>query len=625
MLYVLFAFANSAGASETGPSEIDQIIQEVYKKELGRSPDPEGLIHYRQIMESEDRDPAWLTEVLANSEEGRQYRKGKRLRLMASTGVGVWLLLAVGIGFWAGGSSPPPQMLGNVKWIIYAAFVLRGISVLCLTPPLEGIDEYQHIAVIQFRLEHGRGPIYGTDRVPESLLPHLRTYPHPDYSWKQLKRHGVRRYQHYYTLDPGSESPEMPILYQAQHPPLYYVLCTPIYGALSRIGGILHATYALRILNLLFGFGGLMLLLTPMFHLWKDPRIHLLITLVAGMSPMFLPYIARVANDPLALLFCGLAVYHLFPKCDGPGRRRDALLTGIFMGLAVLSKLIGLVLLPAGLLLLAYRWLLRRTSIRETLERMGTLILGFAVVALPFVLWSLHTYEVPFPAQETINNAEAGHGFTDLLGQIHPEHLQSFLYDRMYVKNLWTSGWSFLRPNPNWTQLITTLLLIGILVGGAGWIKRFLRKRTTPTPAWVFCGLLCAGAIAAAYVHALNSLLSWGGIVTPSHYIMVALPASTILFATCTDGASRRFTLILLLALWGLSPLIELQSLLFRAIPTWTQLPAGPEAFARLSDLIPGWLPVWGFPTFYALSLFLQIGVQINMLPVGKGTFLNKS
>jgi len=350
-----------------------------------------------------------------------------------------------------------------------------------------------------------------------------------------------------------------------------------------------------------------------MFQIWKDQRIHLLITLVAGMSPMFLPYIARVANDPLALFFSGLVVHSLFRTTNDSHPLRNGLATGICIGLAVLSKLIGLVLLPAGILYLTYCLIVSSTPMRGTLIRMGSLILGFSLVALPFVIWSLNTYHVPFPAQETINNAAAGYGFSDLLAQIHPHQLVSFLYQRMLVGNLWTSGWSFLKPNPTWTLLVNVLLFSGIGVGCVGWGKRFFHDQRVPSSAWVFCMLLSAGALAAAYVHALNSLLSWGDIVTPSHYIMIALPAFTILLAACTDGASRRVTVFLLVAFWGILPAVELQSLLFRAVPYWSQVPLGYSALQRLSDLTPGWLPWWGFPAGYLLSLLLQASVLFRV------------
>ena len=46
----------------------------------------------------------------------------------------------------------------------------RGVMLMCVLPPLEGWDEYQHVAYVHSMHETGRRPVYGEAVVPRALL-----------------------------------------------------------------------------------------------------------------------------------------------------------------------------------------------------------------------------------------------------------------------------------------------------------------------------------------------------------------------------------------------------------------------------------------------------------------------
>jgi len=77
-------------------------------------------------------------------------------------------------------------------WLLVAIFVVRGIAIQCLYPPLEGPDEYQHIAVIHYMAENHALPVYGDAKVPVSLYDDIVANPHPNHSFDQTWRIGAQ-------------------------------------------------------------------------------------------------------------------------------------------------------------------------------------------------------------------------------------------------------------------------------------------------------------------------------------------------------------------------------------------------------------------------------------------------
>lgn len=128
--------------------------------------------------------------------------------------------------------------------LLLLLFVLRGIQMQCLYPPLEGYDEYQHIAYLVFLNENHHPPVYGQDVVPPSLYADLVANPHCDYDYQQTKRIGTRSYTDFYNQPAAQPGNAAIKLYQAQHPPLYYELVAPVFGCGGR-----HSVFARRFIS----------------------------------------------------------------------------------------------------------------------------------------------------------------------------------------------------------------------------------------------------------------------------------------------------------------------------------------------------------------------------------------
>ena len=65
--------------------------------------------------------------------------------------------------------------------LLMILFVLRGLILLCVYPPLEGIDEHKHLGYLAFVSDTKSIPVYGQSVVPAFLYKDLRNNPHSHY------------------------------------------------------------------------------------------------------------------------------------------------------------------------------------------------------------------------------------------------------------------------------------------------------------------------------------------------------------------------------------------------------------------------------------------------------------
>src|SRR5450755_1601224 len=78
----------------------------------------------------------------------------------------------------------------RTTWVLLGLFLCRGVMLLCVLPPLEGWDEYQHLAYIVHIVETGQAPVFNQSFVPKSLLTAAANLPQPHWAVQHL---GPRR------------------------------------------------------------------------------------------------------------------------------------------------------------------------------------------------------------------------------------------------------------------------------------------------------------------------------------------------------------------------------------------------------------------------------------------------
>ena len=248
--------------------------------------------------------------------------------------------------FLARRSSPDPR---TVRFAILGALALLGLNNMRRLPAWIGFDAISHMRYIQTVAANGR-------------------LPAPDSDW------------------------------QAFQAPLYYLLSAPLWSLFSRLFGYRLARFLVRVVPLACGLLQAELSYRAARGAYPERKdLQTVAVAVGGLLPMGL-YMSQVAsNEPLAgCLSAAVIVLALSLRAGEPARRRDSKLAfmGALLGLALLTKITALLLIPPLLMLL---W--ARTTSRSPVEKISdaALLLGaaFAVCGWYYVRNQLQ-YGRPF-------------------------------------------------------------------------------------------------------------------------------------------------------------------------------------------------------------------------------------
>ena len=179
--------------------------------------------------------------------------------------------------------------------------------------------------------------------------------------------------------------------------PLYYVLTAPLYAAAALMFEPDRALQALRVLPLACGVLQVELSYRAGRYLWPNrDGLQMAATTVGGLLPASVYMSQYVGNEPLAGLLAGLVVVLALRFYYEPERGRTtwALLTlGIALGLALLSKLTALFLIPPLAALMAYGFLTAPGE-RKVRRAAVALLLVFGTAALVGGWYSARNYIV---------------------------------------------------------------------------------------------------------------------------------------------------------------------------------------------------------------------------------------
>lgn len=321
--------------------------------------------------------------------------------------------------------------------LVWCLFVCRGIFAISTLPLWEGFDEFSHFAVIQHvALEAAfPRPDTGNSReVSQSLRltpmpwqlrdsPEVR-YTHDSY-WKSPDRERLRReLQQIPPQRPGSDV-WVPCerLYEAQQPPLYYVLAALPYRLMAFLDLDLRTrVFVLRLCNVLLASLAIPLAYFAAKEVLPPPFALTAALLVATM-PGLSAAVFRVGNDALAVAL-GSAIVYLLVRRDEPSFR----LAGWTLAAALLTKAYFLSLLPLAILSRKASWL------------------PVALVAGPYYVWTFATTGSLTGEQHDV--AAGIFKDTSVLSAIVQVNWRQAV-DSTFWSYIWIGNWSFL-PVRSW-------------------------------------------------------------------------------------------------------------------------------------------------------------------------------
>jgi hypothetical protein len=232
-----------------------------------------------------------------------------------------------------------------------AVFVLGLSAQVAVTPLNEGMDFGGHLAYVNFVSEQGRPPAPDELSVPEWVGRLTNVMPGPDFT-------DGTRYQAWARLDPDQRRQRVAEAvappdggryvvanYEAQHPPLYYLVLSIPDRLLAHLRLDLR-TYALELLTVLLASLALPAIFLTFRLYLEDDAAAGLAALGVAWFPNFLPFLGRLTNDALAFPFIAWSIFYMARPGVNLAR---VVLVGVLVDLACATKTYALTLVPVYL------------------------------------------------------------------------------------------------------------------------------------------------------------------------------------------------------------------------------------------------------------------------------------
>jgi len=376
--------------------------------------------------------------------------------------------------------------------VLLAVFLAKGIAITFIHDPFTGHDEVAHYAYLQVVATERRVPLIpdpdmwrsadavanpaGFDRIPAYFWKYCQ-FSTQDWSGCGDNQCPDSCYLHVDQTD-GKIMPAGWI-YTANHPPLYYLLMTPIYwltSSLSPEGQLIWlrlAAIPFGMLTVLFAY------MTVRSLVPNDPRRFLAITVpaVVAFQPQISYEAAMLNNDILAIALTSCTIWLV-----AVGLRRrfpiwSCVLIGATLGLALLAKSTAItvvVVIAAGMVLgLGWRdW-------RAWLPR-GAIAAGVAALLIwPWYLYMYRTYG-DFNALNRIHALQ----WWNYSDEASPT-IWSQLTDREFFWRIWGQtwggfGWHLIPLSDRLLGLLLYVALFGMIGLAFATIRAWLGARNGP-------------------------------------------------------------------------------------------------------------------------------------------------
>jgi hypothetical protein len=444
-------------------------------------------------------------------------------------------------------------------WLLLIAVFLVGIATLTLLPPWEGADETAHWSYIQEVSDLRHAPRPGVDTLSGDLARYPGPRPYGD--TEPFDDTGYPTYRSFREapaaiggVTPKAYTPSDTLNWEAQHPPLYYDLMVPAYRALHALPFRNHLE-GLRFVSWLMAFGGLAIGALATLYLapgWAKPSAPLMAAW-PFMAPQFFLALARLGNDSLCLLLCGvvwLLLLRLAARFDRPilGLALEAVLLGASLGAGLLTKAF---FLPIGLGAAAYLVFLgwrAGTPIRGVGLALGALVVAVAIGSGWYLAQSAVTHDLTGGGDFVALKRNGGLA-NGLSAHADPIALVRG-FAAMAATLVWTGSWSLAKPPE--ILILGPLLLVAIPL--ATWAGRL---RALPPLAWAPLFLVGPLLLSLCYHIVAYVALTGRGASTPGYYLhILAAPMAFAVSLGWRKGillpALWLYTAVFTVGMWGL-------------------------------------------------------------------------
>jgi hypothetical protein len=423
--------------------------------------------------------------------------------------------------------------------------LLIALGSIAVLPPFEGFDENAHYSSIQQIADTGTIPRYGQSFLSTTVVDYRSHGPSPynsltppfdqnngmTYAAFFNSQNHVEAYKKLYRESHTDRSfePSREANWQAQHPPLYYLLMAPFMKATASCSMVTQL-FLLRLISFLLAFFGFLVgLRASLIYLSPKLREPIILgfLLYPFIAPMFFPEFARLGNDSLCLLlFAGVWAFLL--RClQNENDHKASFFMGIMLGLGLLTKAFFIPIeFGIGMFMLAHI-LAERGKKPLVLLRIKQLIWMFIPALLLGGSWYVNNFLVYgsfVGGDDVITLAKVGGLLENLEG-----NFSFFEFVRGIAATLvmwsWAGTWSLTRINEIFRipLLALTIWLFCVYLRQA-WQQKLTHKIWLPM--W-----LSAPFFAGLIHHIFVGIALKGSGATPGWYIHILAPVIALMFA----------------------------------------------------------------------------------------------
>ncbi len=412
------------------------------------------------------------------------------------TGTGAATIAGPGVGQRAGSRSLGARIAAAVRaaraasverkflTVLLLLFFAKGIILTFVHAPYSGHDEVAHYTYLRYVAEEQRIPVIPDLSEWRTTYETARTYDHdrlPPEFWKYCRFTtadwgagcgGVRASPspvYAATLPPRGDAIPMGWVYTANHPPLYYLVMTPVYW-LSSGQSIEGQLYILRLAAIPFGLlTVLFAYLTARTLFPRDQFLAMMVPAFVAFQPQIAYEAAMLNNDILAICFTSALVSLLALGLKQRFPLRVCLWIGFSFGLAMLAKNTSAVSAPVIAFAMIFGLGVRRW--REWLPKGALTALVAALLVWPWFLYMDRTYG-DFTALGRIRELQYWN-----YGRGNSPTIWELLSSRNFVWSRWHEtwgafGWRLNYLSSDLMRIILWVTLVGT-VGIGVWAYRF--------------------------------------------------------------------------------------------------------------------------------------------------------
>ncbi|MEP7289786.1 MAG: glycosyltransferase family 39 protein [Chloroflexota bacterium] len=303
-----------------------------------------------------------------------------------------------------------------------------------------------------------------------------------------------------------------------------------------------------RLLSLAFGVLAVIGAYGAAREVFRRESWTLVATAIFAFTPQMLHISAVISNDASAVAFATLTIWQALVVLRHGATSRRLLLIGLLLGLAGLSKVNALLILPGVALALLINWRTRRLPLRQLIATGLLVVLPFVVVFGPWVAYGIVTYQSPL-------GLETHSAFEN--PNLPPPTIPQFLGALVPV---YMSYWGKLGNGGTWMNPIVYVLFTGLvglsLLGYATFLFSRRHPRLTPlTVQQALILLIIAMALFAGLMQWLLRLFAiylaiHGRLMYPAHAAVAILLTGGLYLLDCF--LRGRYTQILRLYAVGL-------------------------------------------------------------------------